>query len=307
VTTLTLDYKTTGSPRLAVDGWSFGAPPANDPNSLILRRFKIATSILDEMRVNLVLTGTGYDGTRTTAAAIGGGPAARGAELERMTGLAADQKVSTVALLADNDERSKARFFVKGSTSTSWEDWSAKVSIEVSNAPARITLHASDDDLLDLYQILNAGGEMRVTIGVRELAEARLSIDVGAYYRGSREIVRQVGDIDEHTVASGIAIAVSAGSLVTASATVQTWDGVGTPLVDELVRLADARQRGRQVKVSLSKKGLDWTTLPPGSMISTLDGGPGAVQVDAGVTRRAWDFVNRTTSWDTIQLADAVE
>lgn len=308
VTTLTLDFKTSGTPRLAADGWTFGAPPANDPNSLVMRRYKISPSILDELRVELVKdTDDAYDGTRETAAVIGGGPAARGAHLERLTGLAADQTSATIALLGDNDERSKARIFVKGATATSWEDWSQKVSIELSDAPARITLNGSDEELLDLYQMVNAGGEFRVTVGVRELAEARLSTRVTDYYRGTREVLRQVGDIDEHTVASGTAVAVSAGSLTTASATVQTWDGVGTPLVDELVRLVDARLRGRLVKVSLSKKGLDFSTLPAGSMISTIDGGPGAVQVDAGVTRRSWDFTTRTTSWDTIQLAEAVE
>jgi hypothetical protein len=308
VTTLTLDFKTSGSPRLAVDGWSFGAPPANNPNSLIMRRFKIATSIIDELRVDLVEDGDGaYDGTRQTAADIGGGPSSRGATLERLTGLAADQTSGTIALLGDNDERSKARIFVKGATATSWEDWSQKVSIELSNNPARITLNGSDDELLDLYQLVNAGGEFRVTLGIRELAEWRLSTRVTDYYRGTREVVRQVGDVDEHTVASGAAVAVSAGSLTTASATVQTWDGVGTPLVDELVRTVDARLRGRQVKVSLSKKGLDFSTLPPGTMISTVNGGPGAVTVDASVTRRSWDFASRTTSWDTIQLVEAVD
>jgi hypothetical protein len=69
-TTVTFDYKTNGSPRLAADGWTFGAPPANDPQSLILKRFKIATSIIDELRVNLVTdTDDAYDGSRTTAAA----------------------------------------------------------------------------------------------------------------------------------------------------------------------------------------------------------------------------------------------
>jgi hypothetical protein len=311
VTTLTLDYKTSGSPRLAPDGWSFGVPPENDPNSLILRRFKISPSILDELRVELVTDVDGaYDGTRETAADIGGGPAARGAELERLTGLAADQISATVALLGDNDERSKARLFLSGPTANSWIDCSNLISIELSSRPARITLNASDAELLMLYDFLNAGGEMRVTVGVRELAEWRLSVRVADYYRGTREVVRQVGDIDEHLVTAGTAIAVSTGSpgtLVTASADVETWNGVGTPLVDELQRLSDARLRARQVKVSLSKKGLDFSTLPPATMISTVNGGPGAIQVDASVTRRSWDFTTRTTSWDTIQLADAVE
>lgn len=307
-TTLTLDYKTSGSPTLAADGWTFGAPPANDPTNQILKRFKIASSVLDQMRVELVRdVNDAYDGSRQTAADIGGGPSARGARLERQTGLAADQKVATVATLTDPDLRGPARVFLKGTGASSWEDWSDKVTISISRDPVRLILNLNDDQALDLYKVLNAGGELRITIGVREHAECRFSYREADAYRGTREVARTVGDVDQFQVAVGTAIAVNNGTLITAGADVLTWDSTGDALNDELDRLASAQLRARQVEVILSKTGLDFTTLPPRTLLTTVDGGPGAISVDANIISQGWDFVSHKTSWSNQRAAKGVE
>lgn len=309
-TTTTFTFATSGSQTLAADGWTFGAPTPDDPQDLVLRRFTLSTAVIDALRVDLVTDiDDAYDGTRQTAADIGGGPSARDAELDRQTGLSAGQKTSTIAVLADEGERGKARVLVRaGAGSTTWEDWSDKANLSVTNHPARIHLHMSDADRLDLYRILTTGGgELRLTLGVRELATLRLSARLPDLYRGTREVLRQVGGVNEHTVAAGAAVAVNAGALVTASAAVSTWDGAISPMTDELVRLIAARQTGRRVSLSLAKRELDFATLPPGSTIETVDGGAGAITVQCGVTRRTWDLVNRRTIFDSLDLREAQE
>lgn len=168
-------------------------------------------------------------------------------------------------------------------------------------------LNLNDDQVLDLYSVLNAGGELRVTIGIREHAECRFSYREADAYRGTREVARTVGDVDQLQVASGSAIAVSSGTLVTAAAEVVTWDSTADALNDELDRLASAQLRDRHVDVSLGKTGLDFTTLPPRTLLSTIDGGPGAIAVNANITTKSWDFVGRKTSWSNQRASKGVE
>jgi hypothetical protein len=306
LTAQTLTYAKTGTHSLAPDGWTAGSFPTT-PNAPNYRRWKLTGDAIDNLRVQLDTVANEFTGTRTKASAASDKPTARAAKVERLLPMRPTQSTATIDPLQSWSDRASARIFVRRTSgAATWEDWSDKLQVVPREDPLGLELNGDTDQLAELFRCLDThGGELRITVGVRELAPIRRS-DLPGYagYRGTRQLAREVAGLEQGFVPAGTAIAVASNALVTASTDTHTWSAAADAVEAELDRMLGSVP-GYRPALSMSVRGLQWD-LPPGTLVSDLDaGGASLIPAEVTIVRRTWTFngANCSTSYESVYPA----